>query len=326
MNTRKKVVHVLVAGAAAMALGCGGSSEDSQAEQRQFWADPRNQAEHELFVLASAHFFLLHEVGHAVFDDYGVPLTGSGEDAADRFAAAFLGAQTRKTADAARGTIGGSASLLAKVAWFWINRGRGGPQSRAEILWFDEHGIDEQRGYDVLCLAYGSSPEQLTPVADALSLPEDRRAKCVPEAARNLASWEVLLSHAVADETEQRQNSNRPSLLSTPTGVFYGEHNNPLESQMNNLPWTYFNGEAFLRANKVLETAWSVVERFKKLPDRGLPSVTAQGCGGVANAFWDPRKREIILCYPLVEEISWAGRKLLWSEELDRRAAATPAP
>ena len=70
-------------------------------------------------------------------------------------------------------------------------------------LWVHEHGIDEQRGYQIVCLLYGSDPETMGPLAGRLGLPEERRESCIPEAARNAASWAAYLAPQAAQLQHQ---------------------------------------------------------------------------------------------------------------------------
>jgi putative metallopeptidase DUF4344 len=93
-----------------------------------------------------------HEVGHAIFDIFDVPIFGHPEDAADNFAAYIL-LQFGK--EQARRLIGGAA-------WAWrayLGDYKRDPVVRKRISAFaDTHGLPEERFYNLLCLAYGADP------------------------------------------------------------------------------------------------------------------------------------------------------------------------
>jgi hypothetical protein len=62
----------------------------------------------------------------------------------------------------------------------------------AEDFW-DEHSLNEQRTYSILCWIYGSNPEAFTPLAEAVEIPESRAARCQSEFQQIALSWSRLL-------------------------------------------------------------------------------------------------------------------------------------
>jgi hypothetical protein len=121
---------------------------------------------------AAGQFFwlALHEVGHAVFDIFDVPVFGHPEDAADNFATYIL-LQFGK---------GQARRLIGGAAWAWrayLGDYKRNPVVRKRIAAFaDNHGQPEERFYNLLCLAYGSSPAQFPEVEDFL--PPTRLSSC----------------------------------------------------------------------------------------------------------------------------------------------------
>jgi hypothetical protein len=113
----------------------------------------------------------LHEVGHAVFDLWKVPILGREEDAADQFSA-YIMLQFRK--DEARRLIMGNAyQYKADVT--------AGSVTMTTSKFADEHGTPSQRFYNVLCIAYGADPVLFADFADSGVLPKDRAEYCEDE-------------------------------------------------------------------------------------------------------------------------------------------------
>jgi len=108
----------------------------------------------------------LHEMGHAVFDLFNVPIFGREEDAADQIAG-FIMLQFGQ--DVALRTISGTASAYQQQAK---------ESSWSRTGFADEHETDEQRFYNYLCLAYGAQPATFQRFVDSNVLPAKRAANC----------------------------------------------------------------------------------------------------------------------------------------------------
>ena len=115
-------------------------------------------------------FVTLHEVGHAAFDMFSVPIFGREEDAADNFATYIMLQFGREQA---RRLIGGAA-------WAWraylgdYTRNPAMPTRLAAFA--SDHGLPQERFYNLLCLAFGANRQEF---ADAQSyLPPTRLPKC----------------------------------------------------------------------------------------------------------------------------------------------------
>jgi hypothetical protein len=126
----------------------------------------------------------LHEVGHATFDIFDVPIFGHAEDAADNFATYVMLHFGR----------GQARRLIGGAAWAWrsyLGDYKRNPVVQMRIAAFaSDHGLPEERFYNLLCLAFGADPVQF---ADAGSyLPPTRSPNC---------RWEYLtLLHAFNKE------------------------------------------------------------------------------------------------------------------------------
>lgn len=111
-----------------------------------------------------------HEVGHAIFDIFDVPIFGHPEDAADNFATYILLQFGR----------GQARRLIGGAAWAWrayLGDYKRNPVVRKRIAAFaDNHGLPEERFYNLLCLAFGADPVQFADVDSYL--PPTRLSTC----------------------------------------------------------------------------------------------------------------------------------------------------
>lgn len=88
------------------------------------------------------HFYLAHEMSHAVIHQLHIPFTGSEEVAADELAALVL-------------SLDGMARDVAETGSMFLD------QARPEIPW-DPHPGDVRRGVTLLCMYAGSQHTQLS--------------------------------------------------------------------------------------------------------------------------------------------------------------------
>lgn len=119
-------------------------------------------------VLAGAFIqIVLHEVGHAVFDLFQVPILGGEEDAADQVSA-FIMLQFGR--DLARQWLTGTAYIWQQMDSPWT-----------DTKFADVHGTHLQRFYNVLCIAYGGQPDNFRDLVEVGDLPTERAAHCAHE-------------------------------------------------------------------------------------------------------------------------------------------------
>ena len=113
----------------------------------------------------------LHEVGHAVFDLWKIPVLGREEDAADLFSV-YIMLQFPK--DEARRLIKGNA-------YQYKNDIKAPTVTMAMQKFADEHGTPSQRFFNVLCLAYGADPKLFEDFVTSGLLPQARAEGCEDE-------------------------------------------------------------------------------------------------------------------------------------------------
>ena len=122
-------------------------------------------------VFGQFFYVVAHEMGHAVFDLYSVPLFGGPEDAADQFAA-YMMLQFGK--GEARRLIGGAAYSYRTFVH--------DPKFIVPLEAFSNmHGAPQQRFYNLLCIAYGADSKLFADVVEKGYLPQKRAATCRAE-------------------------------------------------------------------------------------------------------------------------------------------------
>lgn len=132
-------------------------------------------------MFAAVQFVFLHEIGHALIDQYKLPITANEEDAADRCSAYI---NLEELGDE------GVRSVLAAADGFAIESKQNAPKNRNMA---DEHLLQEQRFYNALCMTYGSNPNKYNTIVTEGYLPKDRAARCPSEYQRTVESWKNLL-------------------------------------------------------------------------------------------------------------------------------------
>jgi hypothetical protein len=126
----------------------------------------------------------LHEVGHATFDIFDVPIFGHPEDAAGNFST-YMMLQVGR---------GQARRLIGGAAWAWrayLGDYKRNPVVQTRLAAFaSDHGLPEERFYNLLCLAFGADPVQFSDLENYL--PPTRPPNC---------KWEYqTLAHAFQKE------------------------------------------------------------------------------------------------------------------------------
>ena len=128
----------------------------------------------------TVRFVLNHEEGHAYIDLNNVPITGREEDVADQFAFSLqyyfdVIDQLENPKNTKR--IKNEKSINA-AKWFFL----ASKDATIDTLsFYDEHGLDAQRYYNIMCWVYGTDPRAYTYFINESYLPESRAERCVYE-------------------------------------------------------------------------------------------------------------------------------------------------
>jgi len=117
-------------------------------------------------------FAAAHELGHALFDIYNIPIFGRQEDAADQFATYFI---LQFGGERARRLILGAAYSYTG----FVKQLTGNPKVTLPLAAFSsDHGQPEQRYYNLICISYGYDPKVFAEAADQKYLPSARAKVC----------------------------------------------------------------------------------------------------------------------------------------------------
>ena len=140
----------------------------------EVWEDP---ADAEAAAASDLAFTTLHEVGHALVDVLELPITGREEAAVDEFAGVALATWLEDPV-----AVLDASDLFDVLA-----------EQPTESDYYGEHGLDQQRAFDLRCLVYGLDPDGFGDVLDGLPVEDYRAGLCEEDAARAADSWTELL-------------------------------------------------------------------------------------------------------------------------------------
>jgi hypothetical protein len=128
-------------------------------------------------LLATWFFVFFHELGHGLIDLYDLPVTGKEEDAVDDFSAVLM-------IDA------GLSDYVLLAAEYWAVTD---PGMYSDLSYADEHSLNSQRFYSILCTVFGSDPDAYEQIVTQGFLPESRAVRCPAEYEQKSKSWTKLL-------------------------------------------------------------------------------------------------------------------------------------
>lgn len=152
-----------------------------------FFANATTEEEQDMAaesIIGATLFILFHEIGHALVDVYDLPITGREEDAVDQLATVILVESGDETMEAS--ALDG-ATFFA-MAWEQVE------EIEEDVFW-DEHSLDSQRFYNIVCWVVGSDPEGWAHlVDDDEGLPMGRAERCPDEYQRLSSAWGSLLA------------------------------------------------------------------------------------------------------------------------------------
>lgn len=167
--------------------------DDTANKFRQVVTD---QKEFEDAVGGAVAFAFIHEVGHCLIDVLDLPATGREEDSVDQLATYVL---------IDSGDDGEKMALNGARMWgLWFNEKGGTSQTADAINWADEHSLDAQRFYNIICWVFGHNPDKWRNLVND-PLPENRAVRCPTEYGKMAKAWTHLLTPYMKNGTKNTQ-------------------------------------------------------------------------------------------------------------------------
>jgi hypothetical protein len=222
------------------------------------------------FVAGNMLFALNHELGHALVSELGLPVLGKEEDAVDAFAALSMLA------------IGDSVSdrVLNETTTGWFMDAKRNAAEGTRVPFYDQHGVDKARAYDILCLMVGSDRDKYAAAATKAEMPPDRQTTCLTDYSNASWSWTTVL------RPHLRPASHPAQKFAVAYGSGQGQHDGWAKA---------FQTVGILELVSGLATdryVWRRPIRFEM-----------QACG-TPNADWDIAHQRIVLCYEMAQDFA----------------------
>ncbi|HEY4201463.1 MAG TPA: DUF4344 domain-containing metallopeptidase [Devosiaceae bacterium] len=228
---------------------------------------PRQEENAQVWAANNSLFTLYHEVTHLLIDQLNLPVLGREEDAADAMASYRMLIQHTHEADV--------AIADAAYGWLLLDRVEGGHLRDSDF--YNEHSLDKQRAFQIVCYMVGSNAKSFRKVADRFHLSSDRQDTCSYDWARLKVSIDGLLAPT-------QTKNHKPTKIS----ITYETAPKKLRQA----------AEAFKKSG-VFEQVAHEVERDYSI--NHTVKFVAKSCGE-PNAFYDQEKIEIIYCYELMDD------------------------
>jgi len=222
------------------------------------------------FVAANLLFALLHEVGHALVSEMGLPVLGQEEDAADAYAVvAMLRIGTEFT-----------ESVLIQAAKSWFLADERAQEEGIKAAMYDEHGLDKQRAYQIVCLMVGSDHDKYGKLASEVGMPDERQAGCAGDYSNAKWSWETLLKPHLRAPDQPRQKID----------VAYGPGKGMFD--------------AYAESNRTIRLLETIANIESDLYVWRTPFTIEMEACGRQDAHWDISAKKILICYEVAADFA----------------------
>jgi len=142
-----------------------------------------NQDELDDAVAGATIFIFFHELGHALVHVLDLPITGKEEDAVDQLSLFVL---TDGTDSGEKAALDGARALALE--------GQDEGATVDDLAFWDEHSLNEQRFYNIICGIYGQNPKKYAGLVKEKILPKARAERCEAEYQQIERSWVKLLA------------------------------------------------------------------------------------------------------------------------------------
>jgi hypothetical protein len=222
------------------------------------------------FVSGNMLFVLLHEMAHVSITQMRLPVLGKMEDAADTYAALRL----------IRSGSSFSHRVLTEAAEGWFMADRRDQKAGDPVAYYDQHGLNQQRAYQIVCLMVGSDGEKFKDLAKETKLPEERQGSCAEDYSNAAYSWDLVV----------KPHRRAPDQPKTKIDVVYG----PAEGR----------AAVAQRVNSSIRLLETVAEHAADEFAWPAPfTLEMQSCG-YPNARWDLATHKLTVCYELAADFA----------------------
>jgi hypothetical protein len=222
------------------------------------------------FVVGNMLFVMLHELGHGAVEQFKIPIIAREEDAADNFAIIRLL------------EVGSAFShrILVEATRGWFLSDRRDRDAKEPLYYYDEHGLDKQRAYQIVCMMVGADPVAFKDLADQTKMPDDRQNTCRHDYDTAFSGWTTVM----------KPYQRSPEQPKTKIDVTYGDGQGTLD--------VYAQG---FRSLRMLET---VADRAADILAWPTPFALEMQTCGVINGMWEHGKNKLTLCYELAADFA----------------------
>jgi hypothetical protein len=273
-GARYRSVGTAIGGLLAVGLGAAAlaiSASDAVGQEAQ----SDNALTLERFVLGNSLFLTYHEVAHVLIEDLEVPITGWPEDSADNLATLMM-APDPDDSD--------SLLLAASAALGWLQDARTAEAAGRRPNFADVHALSEARAQRILCLLAGGEIATNTErkffveLAKASGGTDSYLKQCAAQSKLIESGWETSLGDHFRGESEE------------PTADIEVRYDTP--------PAALEQARQYMESNSVLEIVAGDIREL--VHDVSPFTLVARSCKS-PDAFWDSKKREVVICYELTD-------------------------
>lgn len=149
--------------------------------QKLYLGQGKSPEEANQLMFDATTFIFCHELGHALIDAYKLPTTGKEEDAVDQLAT-YVSSEEM-------GEKGENAAQAGALGFYYLSEKR----QLDDTAFADEHSMDKQRFYNIICWLYGHNPERYSKVVADGTLPQARAQRCADEYEKLSSAWKTQL-------------------------------------------------------------------------------------------------------------------------------------
>jgi hypothetical protein len=173
-----------------------------------------------------------------------------------------------------------SYRVLEQAAMGWFLTAKRQEKQGDMLEFYEAHGLDKQRAYQIVCLMVGYDKDMFKQLADDSKLPKSRRESCGADYRFAQRGWEATLApHRRAPDQEKTQ-----------IDIMYEEAKGKLK--------VFADGA---QAARLLENLRDyAADTFQwNAPFK----IVMKSCGE-SNANWNPFTRQVTLCYEMAQELA----------------------